>query len=293
VPLVREQLPAVPEKNILPEPVQLNTAQAAIWGTWHAVVANPEANIVVSPADQLIQNEELFEEQIIEGLRYVGAHSEFLAIGVRPTFPNTAYGYIQMGEAMQGERLYKVKSFSEKPAPDYAKMFKESGEFLWNTGIFLWKGETMGNKLSQLAGRGNIPVTSVARQMITIAEEVQYVRASYAENLPRPLDLCILEHCENVAIMECSFGWADIGCWPELHDQAHKDADGNAVSGGAKVLFNGASNCMVYLPHEMKAIVAGLDNFLVAQKDGMLLICPNTDPDYVRRMINEAQVNLQ
>lgn len=292
VPLVREQLPDLPADNILPEPVQLNTAQASIWGTWHAVLANADANVVISPSDQIIQHEDRFEEQILKGLDYVDTHSEFLAMGVKPTMPNTAYGYIQMGKQIGDGQLFRVQSFSEKPAIDYATMFMESGEFLWNTGIFLWKGETMGNQLAEMNHRPSMPVSSFAKQMVTIAEEMKYVRASFSDNVPRQVDLCILERCKNVAVMECNFGWADIGCWPELHEVAHHDADGNAVSGGSRVMFSGSQRCMVRLPKKMKAVVAGLDNILVAQEGDVLFICPNDDPDYVRRMINEAQVNL-
>lgn len=136
VPLVKQQLPQIADNRILPEPVQLNTAPAAIWGTWHTVLADADARVVVTPADQLIQGEDQFEKQILRGLDYVGSHQNFLAMGVKPTHPNTAYGYIQMGEEEDGEKLYTVKSFSEKPAADYAQMFVDSGEFLWNTGIF-------------------------------------------------------------------------------------------------------------------------------------------------------------
>jgi len=292
VPLVREQLPALPSDNILPEPVQLNTAQAAIWGTWHAVLAEPDACVVVTPADQLIQDEGRFEKAILKGLDYVERNEEFLAMGAKPTMPNTAYGYIQMGTRISDDGLYRVQSFSEKPAPDYARMFVESGEFLWNTGIFLWKGETMGNRLAKMNNRPSMPVRTLAKQMVTIAEEMKYVRASFTDNIPRQIDLCILERCKNVAVMECDFGWADMGCWPELHEVAHQDADGNAVSGGARVMFSGSQRCMVRLPKNMKAVVAGLDNILVAQEGNILFICPNNDPDFVRRMINEAQVNL-
>lgn len=292
VTLVREQLPELPAGNILPEPVQLNTAQAAIWGTWHAVLDNADANVIVSPADQLIQNEERFRAQMLKGLDYVDKHEEVLAMGVRPTQPNSAYGYIQMGAKVNGGKMYRVQSFNEKPPVNYARMFIESGEFLWNTGIFLWKGETMGNVLAALNHRPSQSVSAVARQMVTIAEEMEYVRASFNDSIPRQIDLCVLEHCPNVAVMECDFGWADIGCWPELHAASHRDADDNAVSGKAHVMFSGSQHCMVYLPDNMKAVVAGLDNILVAQQGHMLFICPNNSPDYVRKMINEAQVNL-
>ena len=292
VPLVSEQLPDLPGQNILPEPVQLNTAPAAIWGTWHTVLADPEACVVVSPADQLIQDTEAFERQILNGLAYVDAHAEFLAMGVKPTMPNTAYGYIQMGEEQPGSDCFRVLSFSEKPELTYARMFLESGEFLWNTGIFLWKGRTMGTQLSRDGRRQDLPVEAVARQMVTIAEEMEYVRSSFNENMPHQLDLFILEHCQNVSVQVCNFGWADVGCWKELREVSRQDADGNVVSGGSGGLLSGSQNCMVRLPEGMKAVVAGLDNYVVAVQDNVLMVCPNENPDAVRRLINEAQMNL-
>ncbi|EJW98369.1 mannose-1-phosphate guanylyltransferase (GDP) [gut metagenome] len=292
VSLVQEQLPELPVANIFPEPVQLNTAPASIWATWHAVLINPNANVIVTPADQLIQHDDLFEEQILKGLDFVDQHDDFLAMGVRPTLPNTAYGYIQMGDEVDKHNLYRVKSFTEKPEDEYARLFLESGEFLWNTGIFMWKGQTMGKRLDQLVNRPSQPVEVLARQMLTIADEMEYVRSTFTESVPRQLDLFILEQCENVVVQECNFGWADIGCWPEMHEVSPHDADGNAVSGGSKVLFSGTQRCMVRLPKQMKAVVAGLDGFLVVQEGDHLMICPNQDVDYIRRLINEAQIDL-
>lgn len=290
VPIVREQLPEVPEQNILPEPVQLNTAQAAVWSTWHVALRDADARVVVSPADQLIQHEDRFEQQVEKGLEFVASHDQFLALGVRPTQPNTAYGYIQMGEEVNGGGLYKVQSFSEKPAIDYARMFMDSGEFLWNTGIFLWHAQMLGDALAHLSGRPSQNVEALARQMVTIAEEMEYVRSSFSSEMPRSVDLFVLEKCKNVAVQECDFGWADIGCWSSMRECGHKDADGNVVSGQSKVMFMGTQRCMVRLPKEKRAVIAGLDNFLVVEKDDVLMICPNDDPDFVRRMINEAQV---
>ena len=292
VPLVKEQLPEVSESNILPEPVQLNTAQASVWGTWHVALQNPQACVVVSPADQLIQKEDRFEKQILNGLDFVAHHEQFLALGVKPTMPNTAYGYIQMGEKIEGEGLYKVQSFSEKPALDFARMFMESGEFLWNTGLFLWNAQVLGDTLASKAGRPSENVEEVARQMVTISEEMAYVRSIFTSDFPRSVDLFMLESCDNVVVQECDFGWADIGCWPEVRESCRQDADGNAVSGGSKVMFSGTQRCMVSLPKEMKAVIAGLDNYLVVENKGVLMICPNDNPDLVRRLINEAQMEL-
>ena len=287
VSLVHKQLPEVPTENILPEPVQLNTAPAAIWGTWHVVLKNEDANVIVSPADQIIQDTERFEKQIMRGLEYIDTHNELLAMGVKPSHPNTAYGYIQMGDEV-GKQLYRVQSFSEKPATNYANMFMQSGEFLWNTGIFLWKGSVMGTLLAHLSNKPDRPVKELALNNITIAEEVDYARSCIPEGLPKSVDLLVLEHSDNVVVQECDFGWADIGCWTELHDVSRTDADGNAVSGGAKVLFSATQKCMVRLPNNMKAIISGLDGFLIAQQGDTLMICPNKDPDAIRRLINEG-----
>ena len=212
VETVKQQLPQLPLENILPEPVQLNTAPSSIWATWHVVIRDPKANLVVTPADQIILREERFKEQILKGLDYVDSHDTFLAMGVKPTQPNTAYGYIQKGKSLNNADLYAVKSFTEKPELDYAQMFMESGEFLWNTGLFLWKGETMGHFFDHVRGRTTpASVENLAQQMLTIAEEMDYVRSTFPGEVPRSLDLLILEHCENVAVQECDFGCADRG----------------------------------------------------------------------------------
>lgn len=289
VDLVSQQLPQLPTNQILPEPVQLNTAPAAIWGTWHAALSDSEANVVVSPADQLIQHEDRFEKQILQGLEYVASHPQFLAIGVRPTQPNTAYGYIQMGDETDAQKgLSRVQSFSEKPELNYAKMFLDSGEFLWNTGVFLWKADTMGRQLAQMQHRPDYPVEKLAKQMVTIAAEMNYIRTIIPEGLPRSIDLLVLEHCSNVMVQQCDFGWADIGCWTELHEASHLDADHNAVTPGAHVMLQGTQNCMISLPHGHKAVIAGLDGYVVAEQNGILMICPNKDPDAIRRLINEG-----
>lgn len=118
------------------------------------------------------------------------------------------------------------------------------------------------------------------------------MRSSFTENMPRQIDLLVLEKCRNVVVQECDFGWADVGCWSELHDVSKHDADGNAVSGGAKVMLSGTQRTMVRLPKELKAVIVGLDNYMVAEENGVLMICPNGNPDFVRRIINEAQMNL-
>lgn len=289
--LVREQLPEVPEDNILSEPVQLSTLPAVAWASFHISMKNPDACLVVSPADQQIIDVARFEHDVEDGLAFVKDHKEYLAMGVKPTMPNTAYGYIQMGEPADRVGLYHVKSFSEKPELEYANLFVNSHEFLWNTGLFLWgpQGTERMKKnlppmiLSEVEKRGG---------KVGWKEEMDLVRQYYPSNGNSSVDLQIIETCEQVYVKECNFGWADIGCWPELHSVCHKDVDGNAKVGSQKILFSGTSNTMVSLPEGMGACIKGLDGFLVAQKGNFLVICPNEDPSLVRRLADETQMKL-
>lgn len=296
VPLVLEQLPELPKENLLPEPVQLSTAPAALWGTNHIKSLCPGANIVVTPADQVIQREDAFIEDVKHGLSYVAEHEEFLAMGVKPTVPNTAYGYLQMGEGVNGGGMYRVKSFSEKPALDYANMFLASGEFLWNVGIFFWNVATLHKRFCEFLGKTEEEVQQFVEHVHAtvpanrLRQEMNRVRSYYPSEWPRALDLLMLENCENVAVMECNFGWADIGCWSGLYEAAPKDADGNAVAGAGKVMFSATEGTIVCLPKGKTAIVNGLKNYLVAERGDVLLVCPNDDPALVRKLINEGQM---
>lgn len=288
---VREQLPQIAEDHILAEPVQLSTAPAAAWASCHIGMSDPDACVIVTPSDHHIVSEERFREQVEAGFEYIGGHDDFLALGARPTVPNTAYGYIQMGNEGEGEQTFRVKSFSEKPAPEYAKMFVESGEFAWNTGIFLWNVRTMFRLLrtkdTLLSGR-----LEEGGQRPTTAEELDIIKQIYPASLHITIDTLILEKCDNVFVRPCDFGWTDVGSWPELFEAAPKDADGNAVLTRGRVSLSGCRGNVVALPDDCAAIIRGLEGYLVAQNGNRLIICPNDDPAIVRRLANEAQMRL-
>lgn len=287
--LVNEQLPMLPAANILTEPVQLSTAPAAVRASAHIAVRDANAAVMAVPADQYIVDTDLYEQQLRDAFRYVHDHNEFLAIGVRATEPNTGYGYIQRGEEIS-TNLCRVKSFTEKPDIEYARMFVESGEFLWNTGLFLWNVHTMNERIKTL-----IPaMTPQAAEStpLTPQEELDIIIDHYPSTTHSSLDLTILGHSEKVVVRECTFGWADIGCWPELYQVEEKDADGNAVICDSRVMFSACRNNLVRLPSGTAAVIRGLDGYLVAASDNVLVICPNDDPALVRRLVNEAQVQL-
>lgn len=289
--LVYEQLPEVPRDNVLTEPVQLSTAPAAAWATYHIGMQDPDALMVVSPADQQIVYPDRFRQQVERALGFVETQPVFIAMGVQATVPNTAYGYIQMGTTIKEGVLYSVKSFQEKPALDYARLFVESGEFLWNTGLFLWSARTMLHFLSDV-----MPEVSDRLQethgRISSEEELAMVRDKYPSSLNRSIDLMLLDRSRDVYVYECDFGWADVGCWTELYEVAPKDVDGNAILGEGRVMMSGCSRNIVTIPEGKAAVIKGLEGFVVAERDNVLVICPNDDPRTVRRLADETLMRL-
>lgn len=289
--LVLDQLPELSRENILIEPVQMSTAPAVAWASYHISCMNPDANVVVSPADQHIVDTQRFEQQVSHALDFVSGNDVFLAMGIPASMPNTAYGYIQMGEEVKSGKLYRVKSFQEKPAQEYANLFVESGEFLWNTGLFLWNAQSMIHLMREVAPLVAERIEAAAG---TVAkdEDLALVRDYYPESLSSSIDLMILDTCRNVYVYQCDFGWADVGCWPELYKVMKKDVDGNVIMGKGKVFMSGSSNNVVSVSDEKAVIVNGLDGYLIAENEDVLVICPNDNPTTVRRLADEVMVKL-
>lgn len=250
VALVREQLPEIPECNILAESTRLSTAPAAAQASRYIKMHDADACVILTPSDQFIVSEDAFTREVTDAfhrLRVTAADS-FLALAVQATHPYTSYGYIQKGENIV-PNLYHVKTFTEKPDAEFAEMFVQSDEFLWNTGLFLWHVNTM----EHLSDK--------------IFEEVAV----------QPLDSLLLDtHREEVLVQECAFGWTDVGCWQRMHEVCAKDIDGNAVLGANRVLMEGCETDTVALEPGMEAIIKGLKGYLVACHNGLLVIVPNT-----------------
>lgn len=298
--LTRQQLPVLTDEQLLLEPVRLSTAPAAAWASWHIGRRNPNANVLVTPADQFITDEAAFGRELTGALDYVATHDEFLAIGVPAREPNTAYGYIQKGDEATdlpagAANLYRVKTFTEKPPLEYATTFVRSGEFLWNTGIFLWNVATMKRLEEEI-----IPGLSHSDIIISnLDEERALVRLCYPSATREALDGTLLE-TQPMAVCECSFGWSDVGSWPVMRSVLPHTADGNAVvltppqagtdALDAPVTFKGTRNTIVSVPANVAAVVRGLDGFLVALEGNVLVITPNDDPSRMRRYSAELQV---
>ena len=287
VPLVREQLPQMAEEHIVAEPVQMGTSPATALTALRIYEANPMANIIVSPADQIILREEDFRQQAQEALCFVGGGSRFVVMGIKPTYPETTYGYVQAAAQME-EGFAPVKSFTEKPGPSYAQLFCDSGEFYWSTGLFL------GNVQTFLAAfRQSHPAVEQIVRMIDegrpVAEREAFVGEQFPRTLHQSLDMLILEHCANVYVQPCTFGWADLGNWDNLYQSSQKDLQENTVLGGRAELYSSHRN-LISLPAEKVAFVKGLDNYLIVENGHTLVICPKDDPALLRRMMADARL---
>ena len=289
VELVKEQLPDIDEKSILVEPVNRNTAPSVAWANMRIKRKDPDANIVIAPSDQMVVNEEAFALSVNVGLSYVSEHDVLLAIGVKPTRPEPGYGYIQLGELSCKPDVFSVKSFTEKPEREFATMFMESGEFYWNTGIFITNSKHLTDSFEHI-------FPTVLRNLkfenptYTYEEELEYVAKHYPSYPNLSIDYAILEQSHQVYVMKCDFGWADLGTWHAIYEfMGHGDGDNVVVD--SEVMMEDSRNNIIKLPKGKLGVISGLDGYIVAEEDNVLLICKKGDSSaQVRKYVNEVQI---
>ena len=266
-------------KIISPEHIYINTRIASI---------NPDACIIATPSDQTIFNEDAFREAIDEGMQYAATHDHLLCIGIKPTRPEPGYGYIQIGEKV-GERMYDVKSFTEKPEREFAQMFMESGEFFWNTGIFISSVKSLQSQLNGLLP----PVLRKLDKLkpgCSLQEEDDYMQENFSLYPNLSADSTILERGENVSVMIAQFGWADVGTWHSIYEAMRKTEDDNVIV-DSDVMLENCHNNVVKLPKGRLAVISGLDGYIVAEHDNVLFICPKEDSSsLLRKYVNEVQM---
>ena len=283
---VSNQLPQISTSQILTEPVRISTAAAVAWATIHIALQNPQANILVTPCDQLVLYTDRYTDEVGAALDYTAQSDKLLALAVQANAANTAYGYVQIGDSLGNER-YSIRSFTEKPDAVYAAAFVESGEFLWNTGLFAWNAQSFLHHLPTLMPQ-LAESLEAATHNLRQGQDLQFVKTLYPTDSKASIDLVILSRNETALIQRCTFGWADIGSCHQLYDFAQKDTQGNAVMNQGKAVFNHASRNLVSIPEGHLAVIEGLDGYLVAQHDNILLICPNDDPATAKKAYKDA-----
>ena len=287
--IVKEQLPDFDEHKILVEPLNRNTAPSVAWANMRIKRIDPDANIIITPSDHMVMNEESFARSLEIGVSYVSENDVLLVLGVKPTRPEPGYGYIQLGDLSCKPEVFRVKSFTEKPEREFAKMFMESGEFYWNTSVFISNTRYLTQSFEEI-------FPSVLRNLkfenpnYTYEEELEYVAQNYPRYPNLSIDYAILEHSQNVYVMKCDFGWADLGTWHAIYECMSKGEDDNVIV-NSNVMLEDSHNNVIKLPKDRLGVINGLDGYIVAEEGNVLLICKKGDSSaMVRKYVNEVQM---
>lgn len=286
-PLVKEQLPELPDRNILLEPARRNTAPCVAWAAYHVASRDPEASMIVTPSDHLITREREFETSIVRGFEFVESHDALLTLGISPTRPETGYGYIQVGEQV-ADGIRKVKTFTEKPDIELAKVFLNSGEFFWNSGIFLWKASTILNAFHALAP-DIAAVFDSEKELFGTPGETEFIAQSFPSCMSISIDFAIMEKASNVYVEVVNFGWNDLGTWSALYDNSPKNRDGNVTQRCSVLSYNSSGNIFA-VKGEKLIVVSGLNDYIVADAGDVLLVCPMAEEQRIKQMVTDAKI---
>ncbi len=287
-PLVREQLPELADDCILLEPARRNTAPCIAWAAYHIAARDPEASMIVTPSDHLITREREFEESVLRGFEFVESHDALLTLGITPVRPETGYGYIQIGEEVEKD-INKVKTFTEKPDLELAKVFLASGEFYWNSGIFLWSAKSI-----RAAFHEHAPEIAAkfddGLDAFGTAGETEFIARHFPECRSISIDFAVMEKAQNVYVETVRFGWNDLGTWSALYDMSPKNKDGNVTQNCNVLSYNSSGNIFA-VRGEKLVVVDGLKDYIVADAGDVLLVCPKAEEQRIKQMVNDAKIS--
>ena len=274
VDIVRQQLPEMPVEHILAEPAARNTAPCIAWACWRIKNEDPEANVVVTPADAVVMNPEEFRRVIGNALAFTAKSDAIVTIGIKPSRPETGYGYVESAGVAQGE-ICRVKAFKEKPNREVAEQYLQAGNYLWNAGIFVWNVKTITDAISTYK-------PNIAADMERMKSEAD-VQEGFPQCEKISIDYAVMEPAAadgRVYTHPADFGWSDLGNWASLHDKLQKDANGNGAVGPVRLYE--CSNCVVHAEDAEKVVLQGLDGYIVSQKGGRLLVCRRSEEQRIK-----------
>lgn len=292
--LVEEHLPYLPDENILLEPSRNNTAPCIAYAAFHLKARDPKANMVVAPSDHIIEKSTAFIAAIKDGFTFVENDDVILTLGMRPTRPDTGYGYIQYNnnddQLVGNSIIFKVKKFTEKPDKEKARKFLASGDYVWNAGIFLFSVQTILDAFEQVATEIYLPLAE-DESVYGTAHEQSYLDKHYPKTPNVSVDYAIMEKVENIYTLPAQIGWSDLGTWGAVYELWEKDKDGLVLQHEGDHLIEGNKNSILRLNNKKKVIIKGLDNFIVVDTDDALLIYPKREEQNIKtdrnRLLNE------
>lgn len=289
--LVSEQLPDIPKQNILTEPSRKNTAPCIAYASYKIHQLNPNAITVVAPSDHLITKDDVFVKAIKSCFAKAKSEDCLLTLGIKPSRPDTGYGYIQFVDSPSQEkdrRIYKVKTFTEKPDHDMAKFFMESGDFLWNSGIFIWSTKSVIHALE----KHDPELANIFKDGIDFyntAKEKDFIKNVYQNCKNISIDYSIMEKAENVYVRSSIIGWSDLGTYGSLYNHINHDKGNNALVGKNIMQYN-CKDCIVHVPKDKLVVIQGLEDYIVVESDGVLMICKKQDEQLIRNFVNDVKV---
>ncbi len=288
--LVLAQLPDLKESQVLLEPVRRNTAPCIAYAANKIKTINPDARLIVAPSDHLILKEDEFVRQIQNGLDFVSQRDVLLTLGIKPNRPEINYGYIQTGERFDKtglDNLFKVKTFTEKPIREVADMFVKSGEFFWNSGIFIWSLSSILSAIKKYLPDVSSLFSGGINQYNT-SNEMPFINKIYSVCQGVSIDYGVMEKADNVYVLTADFGWSDLGTWGSLYENKRKDHSGNVIT-GSNILTYETQNCIINLPESKIAVLQGLDGYIVVESNNTLLICRREDEHQIRQFVSDVR----
>jgi mannose-1-phosphate guanylyltransferase len=291
VGLVNEQLKGIDSKNILSEPARKNTAPCVAYACYKIAQLNPNALTVIAPSDHLITKEDTFVKAIKACYAKAAAEDCLVTLGINPSRPDTGYGYIQFVESEIKEkdsRIKRVKTFTEKPDLEMAKFFLQSGDFLWNSGIFIWSVKSVIKAFEKHCSDMDA-IFKEGNSVYNTPQESEFIAKAYTNCKNISIDYAIMEKAENVYVRSSIIGWSDLGTWGSLYEHIKQDDHQNAIV-GKNVMAYDSKNCIVNVPKDKLVILQGLDDYIVVESDGILLICKKEDEQQIRTFVNDVKV---
>ncbi|MBS1486362.1 MAG: mannose-1-phosphate guanylyltransferase [Bacteroidetes bacterium] len=282
--LTKSQLPLMSSSQLLTEPVRRNTAPCIAYACYRIAQINPQATVIISPTDHLILNENNFQQTVLKAVDFARDQDKLITLGIEPTRPETGYGYIQYIESKS--QLKKVKTFTEKPELSLAKKFIESGDFVWNSGLFIWGVqaflEAFHKHLPEMA-----EIFDEVKEKIGTPEEKAAIQTTYAQVKSISIDYGIMEKADNVYVLPSQFAWNDLGSWASLHEISAKDENNNVVT--ADALLYDTRNSIIKGPKDKLIVAQGLNGYLVGAFENVVIICEKDKEDLFRRFVNDLK----
>ena len=286
--IVREQLPEVPAENILQEPCRRSTAPCIAYVSWRIKKNNPKANVVVTPSDHVVMNNEEFRRVVKQCMKFTGETDAIVTLGMKPTRPETGYGYIQAdlsSSSPRNKEIFRVDSFKEKPSQEKAMEYIRNRSYFWNAGIFIWSVSTIVNafRVYQPA------INRVFENLLPVygtEKEQEEIDKRFPECESISVDYAIMEKAEEIFVCPADFGWSDLGTWGSLLMQTKKDLYGNSIIGENVNIYD-THNCIIHTLGHKRVVVQGLDGYIVAEEDGRLLVCKLAEEQRIRQFSGE------